>query len=75
MRPALPHPTDLMRGQYAGWNCVWCNESLASGGVSVGFSRGSVGACNLDVEVYACGLKCPKRPRRPKTPAPASIPT
>ncbi|WDV51382.1 hypothetical protein PV963_13850 [Streptomyces coeruleorubidus] len=62
MSPVLPHPTDLTHLQYAGWNCVRCNASLRNGGVSVGFSRGGVGAYDLDVEVYACGSKCPKRP-------------
>lgn len=53
-RSGSAHPTSLGRGQYAGWNCVWCNASLRDGGISVGVSRGGVGAYDLDVEVYAC---------------------
>jgi hypothetical protein len=50
-----PPATDLTLRQYQGWDCCWCGASLLKkGGVSAGISRGSVGAHNLDIEVYAC---------------------
>jgi hypothetical protein len=64
-QPEPPPPTELTHGQYSGWNCVWCNASLKEGGASAGVSRGDVGACNLDTQVYDCGPRCPERPSRP----------
>lgn len=64
MTPTPPPATELTYRQYQGWDCCWCGASLSAGGVSAGISRGTVGAHKLDVEVYACGRRCPKRPRR-----------
>lgn len=65
-QPKPPPATDLTRAQYSGWACCWCGTSLQYGGVSVGIARGRLGVHVLDIEVYACGRKCPKRPRRPQ---------
>jgi hypothetical protein len=67
-RPTPPPVAELTHGQYSGWNCCWCNTSLKAGGVSAGISRGEAGSYVLDMEVYACGPRCPKRRRSTKTP-------
>jgi hypothetical protein len=65
-RSAPPPVTELTYGQYQGWNCCWCRARLTNGGVSAGVSRGEAGTYVLDIEVYACGPKCPRRPRGAK---------
>ncbi|MFC8201265.1 hypothetical protein ACFUTV_38595 [Streptomyces sp. NPDC057298] len=65
-RPKPPPATQLTYAQYSGWDCCWCGKRMWRGAVSAGISRGSQGACVLDIEVYACGPRCPQRPRRPK---------
>jgi hypothetical protein len=64
-QPKPPPATELTRAQYDGYACCWCGTSLWQGAISVGRARGSIGAHVLDVEVYACSKRCPKRPRRP----------
>ena len=61
--PAPPPVTELTYSQYQGWTCCWCRARLTKGGVPAGISRGHSGAYVLDIEVYSCGPRCPKRPR------------
>ncbi|OUC95100.1 hypothetical protein CA983_33995 [Streptomyces swartbergensis] len=70
-RPTPPPVTELTYGQYQGWHCCWCSASLRGGGVPAGIAPGQAGAYDLSINVYACGPRCPKRPRQTKTPAPA----
>lgn len=60
-----PRVADLTRAQYSGWDCCWCRKRLTRGARSAGRATGSSGAYDLSVEVYECGPRCPKRPRRP----------
>ncbi len=55
----IPPVDELTHAQYQGRSCVWCGIPITVGGYSVGISRGRVGECILDVEVYA-GPCCPK---------------
>ncbi|MGW0647908.1 hypothetical protein ACWD4T_03735 [Streptomyces umbrinus] len=52
--PAPPPVDKLGYEQYSGRACCWCGKALRRGAVSAGISRGSQGACVLDIEVYAC---------------------
>lgn len=62
MSPRIPPATELTYRQYQGWACVLCGASLAGGGRSVGRARGDLGGVHrLDVEVYACSPRCPRK--------------
>ena len=52
--PAPQPATELSYEQYSGRACCYCGTPLMHGRVSPGTSRGSQGACVLDIEVYAC---------------------
>ncbi|WP_328426066.1 hypothetical protein [Streptomyces sp. NBC_00443] len=69
--PKPPAAAELNRAQYSGWACCWCATSLlgVSGVISAGIAEGRMGAHVLDTEVYACGPRCPQRPRRRPRPA------
>lgn len=54
MSPRIPSATELTRAQYSGWACVHCHATLDKGAVSAGRAKGSVGAHDLSIEVYAC---------------------
>ncbi|WP_157852688.1 hypothetical protein RFN58_06730 [Streptomyces iakyrus] len=54
IRLTPPPVIELTYGQYQGWNCCYCNSSLAGGGLPAGTSRGNSGAHHLDINVYAC---------------------
>lgn len=64
-QPKPPPATELTRAQYDGWACCWCGQSLLQkGGRPAGRAQGRAGAHDLSVDVYECGPRCPKRPRR-----------
>ncbi|MFJ8057361.1 hypothetical protein [Streptomyces sp. NPDC096142] len=67
--PEPPPVEQLSRAQYDGWACCWCGKSLlhGSGVVSAGIARGNSGVHVLDVEVFACGPACPRRPHGPQS--------
>ncbi|MBC2903540.1 hypothetical protein [Streptomyces cupreus] len=65
-KPKPPPVDQLNYAQHSGWRCCWCNKSLMGGARSAGISRGSSGVHVLDIEVYECGPRCPKRPRPPR---------
>jgi len=66
--PTPPPVSELSKAQYDGWACCWCGKDLLGvrGTVSAGIARGLSGVHVLDIEVWACGPKCPQRPRRPR---------
>lgn len=63
--PKPPPARGLNGAQYAGRACCWCNTPLRRGARSAGRAQGMSEAHDLSVEVYECGPRCPRRPRRP----------
>ncbi|MFB7867008.1 hypothetical protein [Streptomyces sp. NPDC056069] len=56
----LPRYEDLTHGQHMGWNCVWCDKRITSGGRDAGRVGAEYGAHQVSVPVYA-GPCCARR--------------